>query len=118
MTLELAPHTPNIPTISTEGRLSFEIFKVHRPPPTRQIFNGTGLEIMKYLPRVRYLGRHVRSASLPRSYFNLEKRLSATEPSSSKRPTELLIMKAMGAELELKYCRYLRCVITIDRLQE
>ncbi|GFY41782.1 hypothetical protein TNIN_165681 [Trichonephila inaurata madagascariensis] len=26
-----------------------------------------------------------------------------------------LIMKAVGADLELKYCQYLRCIITIDR---
>ncbi|GFS48277.1 hypothetical protein TNIN_259111 [Trichonephila inaurata madagascariensis] len=38
-----------------------------------------------------------------------------TEPSSSKRPTKLLIMKAVGADIELIFRRYLRCVITIDR---
>ncbi|GFT41215.1 hypothetical protein TNCV_3403721 [Trichonephila clavipes] len=30
-------------------------------------------------------------------------RLLATEPSFSKRPTKLLIMKAVGTDLELKY---------------
>ncbi|GFX37667.1 hypothetical protein TNCV_1261041 [Trichonephila clavipes] len=39
---------------------------------------------------------------------------SATELSSSKRPNKLLIMKAVGADLELKCCRYLCCVMIID----
>ncbi|GFV62389.1 hypothetical protein TNCV_4680011 [Trichonephila clavipes] len=39
---------------------------------------------------------------------------SAAEPSSSKRPTRLRVMKAVGGDFELKSCRYLHCVITID----